>query len=609
MKIKRRILSLLTALMLFVNVPLLGFTTVYADTIASQNPLFIPISTLVATVAVGSGIIAKNSSEALQAGNQLVNNVIQNIKNNAIARREADPTYTDDWKVINGQGEPEEPNDNNKNGKWVGLAGGTIASGEIWANKEMIADIMRGVYDVKGYQEYTTTSGIVEKNDFVNQGSASQIALQLAKISNSSVTQFDTFLHSSYWDDKEYSPDDCIFWVNTRLIDIFTSTPKYPTLYIAYIVNNENFSKVNLLQNPFAVGTFSNNYGSYSGYYCKNHNDAFRTLNSDNVAYNPIYCRIKINSRNSNTEFSYGQTFSVQDRNNFRVNGYDSSTGTWYDGVNYAYSGYKWTIQSPFQYTNNVYNVEQTFDVNFPDWLQDSINLLNQNINAVRLGIQSLNDPWNNTQTEVQTGTSPTNVINQYINNYYNPENIPEDNPNTGGDDEPSEEPETEAEPATEEMVDVASQNLWDWAMSKITLPDGIWEKIPFSIPYDCYLLIKSVLPSRGGGTRKKMLKATYNAPSVPDGITISSYYDASGADVRSNQAVFTVPSKWSDNAPVINWDLHFKYTDTNGQKQTLDYVKTVDLSDYAYFAMIIYIGLYVLWMGTILGFIFDSFK
>lgn len=444
----------------------------YADeSIATQNPLFIPISTLVATVAVGSGIIAKNSADAIQAGNELVNNVVNNIKSNAIERRKADPTYTDDWKVINGQGQPEEPNDNNKNGKWVALAGGTIASGEIWANKELVSDIMRGVYDLKGYQEYTSTVGIVEKNDFVNQGSASQIALQLAKISNSAVTQFDTFLHSTYWNDKEYTSDDCIFWVTTDLSDIYANKPKYPALYITYIINDENLGKLRLLNNPFAVGTYSNNYGSSTNYYCTNYNDAFQTLNNDNVAYKSKYCRVKIDSRDADKNLFYGQYYRDDTKYTFKVNGYNSSQNAWLTGVKYAYSGYKWTFQSPFQYTNNVYNVEQTFDVNFPDWLQDSINLLNQNIEAVRLGIQSLNDPWNNTQTEVQTGTSPANVINQYINNYYNPENIPDD------EDEPDNP--VVVPPAVEEP-----QPTNDY-LGNFLLPESITTKFPFCIPFD----------------------------------------------------------------------------------------------------------------------------
>ena len=468
----KKILTFFVSLCLFLNLTLTGYITSYADGEAiSQNPLFIPISTLVATVAVGSGIIAKNSADAIQAGNELVNNVVNNIKNTEIARKNADSNYVSPYKVINGQGQPEEPNDNNKNGKWVGLAGGTIASGEIWANKDMVSDIMRGVYDVKGYQEFNTTAGIVEKTNFVNQGSTSQIALQLAKISNSAVTQFDTFLHSDYWSNKDYSADDCIFWVTTDLSYIYRQSPIYPALFIAYIVNNEKFTKLNIKKNPFAVGTFSNNYGSSTNYYCDKTGTAFVTVNNDNVAYKLKYCRVTLNSRNANQDLSYKAEDSLSPQSEFAVNGWEPYSYTWLTGVQYAYSGYKWTIQSPFQFTNNVYNVEQTFDVNFPDWLQDSINLLNQNIAAVRLGIQSLNDPWNNTQTQVQSGTTPTNVINQYINNYENPGNIP--------DDEEEPDKPVVVPPAVEEP-----QPTNDY-LGNFLLPESITTKFPFCIPFD----------------------------------------------------------------------------------------------------------------------------
>lgn len=606
MKLRKRITSIVLAIVFIIKLTIVDSISVYAEeNIATQNPLFIPISTLVTTVAVGSGIIAKNSSEAIQAGNQLVNNVVNNIKNSAIERRKADPTYTDDWKVINGQGEPEEPNDNNKNGKWVALAGGTIASGEIWANKEMVADIMRGVYDVKGYQEFNSTAGIVEKNDFVNQGSKSQIALQLAKISNSAVTQFDTFLHSDYWNNRGYTSNDCIFWVNTDLNYIYRQNPMYPPLYIGYIVNDDTLAKLNLKNNPFAVGTFSNNFGSSTNYYCDKSVIAFSTLNKDDVLYKPKYYRVKVNERDSNTNLSYSAENNLSARSEFQVNGWNNYSYTWLTGVSFAYSGYKWSIQSPFQFTNNVYNVNQTFDVNFPNWLQDSINLLNQNINAVRLGIQSLNDPWNNTQTEVQTGVSPSNVINQYINNYYNPENIPDDNPNTGGNDEPSTEPETEPEPVPESALDAGAQSLWDWALSKIVLPSDIWDKVPFSIPYDMYLLVRGLFPTSSGGSRRKLLSISKGSTLNPDGITISSNFDAYGQNTR----VYQQNNRWTNNAPIINLDLHFTYHDAGGKTKVFDYVKTIDLGQYGYFAMIIYIGIYISWMAQILLFLRSMFQ
>ena len=92
----------------------------YADeSIAAQNPLFIPINTFVTAALIGSGMIAKNSQQALDAGGQLVNDIISQIKGSSeVAKSEANPDYDSPYRVING-GKSEKPNNDNKNGKWV----------------------------------------------------------------------------------------------------------------------------------------------------------------------------------------------------------------------------------------------------------------------------------------------------------------------------------------------------------------------------------------------------------------------------------------------------------------------------------------------------------
>ncbi len=603
MKIKRKIISILTAIILFVNVPLLGFTHVLADDAVSMNPLFIPITTFVTAGLIGSGMIAKNSQDALKAGGQLVNDIITQIKSSEVAKSEANADYDSPYRVING-GQPEKPNNNNKNGKWVAVAGGALASSEIYANKDAIKDIMSKANGLGGYNSTYTQNGIVSASDLLSQSSASNIALQLAKLSNSAVNQFDKFLHSDFWEKNNLSYDDCFFNVNVAYNQINSSTPKYPKLVINVFKKSDAFKNIMITGNPFKYRTVSSQYLSYSGYYVDYSNNYVTMLNADNVAMSDSYWKIVVNERKQDvTDITYYVNKSDAKNSAFIVFPVSS------DYNSYFYFGYKWTYQNPIQFTNNVYNVNMNFDENFQNWLQGQIQGLGgQLIDAVRLGLTSVNTSWNPTQEQIQEGTSPSSVIYQFINNYENPENIPNDEPNTGGEDEPSDEPETEAEPATEVMVDEASQSLFDWALNKIQLPDGFWEKLPFSIPYDMYLLIKAVLPSRSSG-RRKMLKASFNSPDSANGITISSYYDASGANLRGSNAILEVPAKWSSNAPVINWDLHFKYTGVDGTQKQFDYVKTVDLGQYAYFAMIIYIAVYVAWMGAILGFIFDSFK
>lgn len=435
----------------------------YADDVAipSQNPLFIPIATVVSAVAVGSGIIARNSADAISGANQLVNNVVNNIKQSELAKKQADSSYVSPYKVINGQGQPEEPNDDNKNGKWVSLAGGSLASGEIWANRDVIQQMMQEISDLKGYNQNTFISGVVSSDSLITQGSASNVALQLAKISNSAVTQFDNFLHSEWFENKGININDCIFSVQVNVSDILRANPYYPAEYILITENNGSIKNVRLTGNPFKYYTMNSQYGSLSYYYATNQNNPI-LLDENNVQVSLPFYRITVNSRSSEQNFNYSS-----------VNGSNTSyfqfiyTG----GTGYAYAGYKWFTENPWQLTNNVYNVNQTFDVNFPDWLQSSINLLNQNIDAVRLGIQSLNNPWQPTQQQIQSGTSPQSVIYQFINNYENPESIPDD----------EEEPDT---PVVVSPVVEEPQPTNDY-LGNFLLPESITTKFPFCIPFD----------------------------------------------------------------------------------------------------------------------------
>ena len=107
-KIKRKIISFAISLIMFINIPLCGVSVSYADGITDYNPALIPIFTLVSTVMIGSGIVARNATDSL---NQLTSNVINNIKNTEVARSEADPTYNSPYRVING-GKSEKPNIN-----------------------------------------------------------------------------------------------------------------------------------------------------------------------------------------------------------------------------------------------------------------------------------------------------------------------------------------------------------------------------------------------------------------------------------------------------------------------------------------------------------------
>lgn len=440
----------------------------YADeSIAAQNPLFIPINTFVTAALIGSGMIAKNSQQALDAGGQLVNNIIAQIKSSEVAKSEANPDYDSPFRVING-GKSEKPNNDNKNGKWFAAAAGALAANEIYASKDAIKDIMSKANSLGGYDKEFTKTGIISADDLLSQSTASNIALQLAKLSNSSVTQFDKFLHSDFWEKNNLSPDDCFFNVNVDYTDINTSTPRYPQLTINVFKKSDSFKNIRLIGNSFDYRTVSSSFLNFSGYYVyKSTNDAIM-LNIDNVSINNPYWQIVVNRRNQDeTDITYFVNKTIQDNSYFVVAPY-----RYYS--NYFYFGYKWTSQNPIQFTNNVYNVNMSFDENFQNWLQGQIQGLgDQLIDAVRLGITSVNPSWEPAQEQIQAGTSPSNVIYQFINNYENPENIPDDpQPNPDPDPEPSPEPAPEPVPDNDYL-------------GNFLLPESITTKFPFCIPFD----------------------------------------------------------------------------------------------------------------------------
>lgn len=439
----------------------------YADeSIAAHNPLFIPINTFVTAVLIGSGMIAKNSQQALDAGSQLVNDIISQIKSSEVAKSEANPDYDSPFRVING-GKSEKPNNDNKNGKWFAAAGGALAAHEIYASKDAVKDIMSKAYSLGGYDTSFTQTGIVSASDLFNQASASNVALQLANISNSAVKQFDDFLHCDWWNSVDFTPKDALFTVQVNLNDIFTKYPKYPNSYIVVTKKSDLIKYLRLGSNPFSNATLSNDFGSVSYYCCYSSSLSYypSLLDENNVLLSSNFYTVICHSRKANENIS--------------VTLNDSGTSDLYHfvgvtGSAYAYCGYKWYLENPIKFTNNVYNVNMSFDENFKNWLQGQIQGLgNQIIDAVRLGITSVNPSWEPAQEQIQEGTSPDNVIYQFINNYENPENIPDEpQPNPDPDPEPSPEPAPEPVPDNEYL-------------GSFLLPESITTKFPFCIPFD----------------------------------------------------------------------------------------------------------------------------
>ncbi len=608
-KIKKKILSILLSTVLLVNLPLFGFTKVKAaDAVTANNPLLMPLAPWLGLVAIGTGIIGKNAADS---ATQLIQNAANNLKEKELEKINNDSTYDSPFRVIQGGSDkkPQKPNNNNKNGAWFALGAASSLGSAMLFEKGAAETAMQTLQDLQAYQKYVSELGIESADKLLSTASASGIALQLANISNSAVKQFDDFLHSSWFTEKGLNPDDCLFSVGVSVRDILTSEPSYPDLIVNVMVKSNKLSKVKLSRNIFKYYTYTYGNDSLSYYYVQESSPACQLLDENNVAVQNRYYRLEVFSRSDISKPISTDSLETGNNSYYQTNTNSSATR--------AYAGYKWTVENPWGLTNNVYNYNQTFNVNFPDWQQGIMEILGKQLEGINIGgiTSPISQPnWEPTQQQVQGGTVPQNVITQYINNYQNPESIPDDelnpdpdpnpDPNPDPDPDPNPDPEPEPEPVPESALDEAGQSLWDFAISKIVLPDDLWNKVPFCLPYDGYLLVKSMFPT-GSGTRKmRMLKASYNSPTDPNGITISSNFDATGQNTR----VYEQNNRWVNNAPIINLDLHFKYHSSNNEIKQLDIVKTVNLGEYGYFAMIIYIGIYVMWFGEIIGFIGKMF-
>lgn len=603
-RFNRRLKAFLLSLLIALDIPLMGYTTAIAADAATYRTGLAPLETLVAAVVIGSGIVAGQSQQAVNA---LVNSVSKIIKDNTVRKEEEDPAFESPYRVIQGGGgsgsdpTPEEPNNNNKNGRWFGVVGASSLGSALLFEKGAVEEIMQTIKEQNGYNSTTSDIGIVSADEFKTQSTSGQIALQLANLGGSALSQFNDFLNSSYWDTAPFDKNNCWFAVATFVPHILQG--KLPSMQIA-IMEKSYDVKFLRLKNRLSYYTYSDNNGSLSYY-------GFANATSDYD--NPYF----LDSYELNTSVKQ-QSVAIRDRDTSSSFSFDAGTIVNSDHVilnppnsyKYAYCGYKWIHQNDWGFTNNVYNSNQTFNTNFPDWLQESITLLGKQIEAVNLGLQNLSEiNWAQTQQQIQTASASEAAAAQAVNNWENPGNIPEPEPNPDPDPEPEPEPDPETEPAHETAVMEGAESIYDWVTQKITLPNGIFEKIPFSIPYDLYLLLRSMFPT-SNRIRKKAYFTVSNVQSRstgtpvldPNGITISSHFDAVAKDTKSYEI------NWKP-APVINLDLHFSYTDVGGQKKVLDIVKSVDLQPYSYFAMIVYIGIYISWLVAVLGWIMESFR
>lgn len=442
----------------------------YAADSATYRTGLAPLETLVAAVVIGSGIVAGQSQQAVNA---LVNSVSKVIKDNTVRKEEEDPAFESPYRVIQGGGgsgsdpTPEEPNNDNKNGRWFGVVGASSLGSALLFEKGAVEEIMQTIKSQNGYNSIASDIGTVSADDFKTQSTSGQIALQLANLGAPALGQFNAFLNSSYWDTAPFDKNNCWFAVSCGVSDILDG--RYPVMEINIIEKSDNV-KFLRLKNRLTYYTYSNNNGSLSFY-----GFVSGSSNTDNPYFLDQYevntpvkqQSIHIRGRDSSTSIDYTPG-RVLNSNHVILQSATSDSQS-------AYCGYKWVHQNDWTFTNNVYNQNQTFNVNFPDWLQQSITLLGKQIDAVNLGLQNLSKiNWATTQPQIQTAAASDAAVSQAINNWENPGNIPEPEPNPNPDHDPEPEPQPVLEPVPDNEY-----------LGNFLLPESITTKFPFCIPFD----------------------------------------------------------------------------------------------------------------------------
>ena len=138
--------------------------------------------------------------------------------------------------------------------------------------------------------------------------------------------------------------------------------------------------------------------------------------------------------------------------------------------------------------------------------------------------------------------------------------------------------------------------DFWDWMTGYIVLPADLFEKVPFCIPYDMYLLLKGMLSASSVQTSNEAVSISNNPSEI--GITI---------DIPVIERTYDA-SVEEEYAPVFNIDLTFPYHDVNGEAKTINIKEKADLHKFNYLAKCIKFSIAVAWMLGIFNFVTKVF-
>ena len=427
-----------------------------ASAFAYQDAL-IPIETFATAVAIGSGIVASKNAEAIKSASGVIAKAIANVK--AKACGDASTAF----RVIkDGKSEKPENGDDKNNNKWFVRGAAAVAGGSLVAAYDAVRDMMESIHNNNGYKSIINYSGNVKIEDVINQCSYEAIGKQMLEYNT--IYTYGGF--TAAWKNFKTAFENAGYNINDYFYYVITYTPFYynslPELGVKAFKKPTNDYYIKLAEKGITYNTQVESYvsgnnlpetklyglmamGSVGIFF--NSDDIISSL--DTVIYNGSRFS---NSHSSQYEFnSFGGSSDYRTRYCFM---YKSFTNPFYT------------------FTNQTYNPAQTQQTNFPDWVQSSIETINGNLEAINLAINNLQLPqtWNDTQTNIQTGQAPANVINQYINYASNPDTAPD----------PGENPNPEPEPAPTEDY-----------LQGFMLPATITEKFPFCVPFDIAKCLK----------------------------------------------------------------------------------------------------------------------
>ena len=164
-----------------------------------------------------------------------------------------------------------------------------------------------------------------------------------------------------------------------------------------------------------------------------------------------------------------------------------------------------------------------------------------------------------------------------------------------------------EANAISVDQAQTALKNLMQQGIDYIAIeiPNNFWNKIPFSIPYDIYLLIHGIFVGSPGGSKKAPRREASSGSNMPVG-------DPSNVGIEID--IPTVPLKYTeekteDTPPNFTFTLNIPYTTPAGETANFNKEFTIETAKYNYFAKIIKFSIGLLWLSSVFQWLLAIFS